>query len=145
MSKISRKRQSGFTIIEILVVIVILGILATTVTVSVIGYTDEAKITRARFDIGELEKSLELYKIQNGHYPTTEQGLNALVNRPASQPVPRNWKKDGYIKRLEKDPWGNDYQYLQPGVRSAVDVFSYGADGRPGGDEDNADIGNWNS
>lgn len=138
-------RQRGFTIIEILVVIVILGILATTVTLSLVGQADEARISKAKSDIQTFEKALEIYKLHNGFYPSSQQSLNALINRPGSNPVPRQWQQGGYVKRLEKDPWGNDYQYLNPGVHSVIDVFSYGADGQPGGEGLNADIGNWES
>ncbi len=141
----SGTHQQGFTIIEILVVIVILAILATTVTLSLVGQADEARISKARADIQTFEKALEIYKLHSGFYPSSQQSLNALINRPGTNPVPRQWQQGGYVKRLEKDPWGNDYQYLNPGVHSAIDVFSYGADSQPGGEGLNADIGNWGS
>jgi general secretion pathway protein G len=138
---VSRK-QSGFTLIEVMVVVVILGILAAIVVPRVMDRPDAARITKAKQDIRALESALNLYKLDNFVYPNTDQGLEALVSKPSSTPEPRNWKQ--YMDRLPKDPWGNDYQYLSPGVQGAVDIFSLGADGQPGGDEVNADIGNWN-
>lgn len=139
-----RRRASGFTLIEIMVVVVILGILAAIVVPKVMDRPDSARITKAKQDIRALESALNLYKLDNFNYPSTDQGLEALVRKPSGNPEPRNWKQGGYLDRLPKDPWGNDYQYLQPGVRGEVDLFTFGADGRPGGDGMNADIGNWN-
>lgn len=139
----NRIQQSGFTLIEIMVVIVILGILAAVVMPRVMDRPDEAKIVKAKSDIRAIEAALNLYRLDNFNYPTTDQGLEALVRKPTGNPEPRNYKQGGYIDRLPKDPWGNDYQYLNPGRRGQIDIFSYGADGQPGGDGINGDIGNW--
>jgi general secretion pathway protein G len=133
--------QRGFTLVEIMVVVVILGILAVLVVPRVVGRTDEARTTAARHDISAIMQALKLYRLDNGRYPTTEQGLPALVTRPQSQPAPSNWKQ--YLDRVPKDPWGNPYQYLNPGVRGEVDVFTLGADSQPGGSGSDADIGSW--
>lgn len=135
-------RQTGFTLIEVMVVVVILGILAAIVVPRVMDRPDVARVTKARADIRALESALNLYKLDNFVYPNTDQGLQALVSKPSGTPEPRNWKQ--YMDRLPKDPWGNDYQYLSPGVQGTVDIFSLGADGQPGGTELAADIGNWN-
>jgi general secretion pathway protein G len=137
------KRQSAFTLIEILVVVAILGILAAIVVPRVMDRPDEAKRVAAKADIAAIVQSLKLYRLDNGFYPTTDQGLVALVQKPASNPVPGNWKQGGYLERLPKDPWGSDYQYLQPGVKGEIDVFSLGADRARGGEGSGADIGNW--
>ncbi|MGB4346698.1 MAG: type II secretion system major pseudopilin GspG [Burkholderiaceae bacterium] len=133
----------GFTLIEIMVVVVIMGILAALVVPKLMGRTDDARLLAARQDIATLMQGLKLYKLDNSRYPTTEQGLQALITRPGSGPAPANWKTGGYLDRLNKDPWGNAYQYLSPGLRGEVDVFSYGADGQPGGTGNDADIGSW--
>lgn len=140
---ITGKRQSGFTLIEIMVVIVILGILAALVVPKVMSRPDEARVVAAKQDIAALEQALKLYRLDNRAYPSTEQGLPALVQKPATAPLPPNWKAGGYLDRLPKDPWGHDYQYLQPGVHGEIDVFSLGADGAPGGEGNDADIGSW--
>src|SRR5258706_10703008 len=132
----------GFALIEIMVVIVILGILAALVVPKVMSRPDEARIVAAKQDIASLMQALKLYRLDNLAYPSTEQGLTALVLKPAAAPIPPNWKTGGYVERLPKDPWGNDYRYLNPGLRSEIDVFSYGADGQPGGDGNNTDIYN---
>jgi general secretion pathway protein G len=137
------RRSRGFTLIEIMVVVVILGILAAIVVPKVMDRPDSARITKAKQDIRALESALNLYKLDNFNYPSTDQGLEALAKKPSGAPEPRNWKQGGYIDRMPKDPWGNDYQYMQPGVHGDVDLFSLGADSRPGGDGINADIGNW--
>lgn len=137
-------KQQGFTLIEIIVVVVIIGILATFVAPKFLGRTDDARITKAKNDIVALESALELYKLDNYTYPTTDQGLEALVNEPTSEPVPANWKQGGYIKKLQKDPWQRDYLYLSPGENAEIDIYSLGADGIEGGEGPNADIGNWN-
>lgn len=134
-------RQTGFTLIEVMVVVVILGILAAIVVPRVMDRPDAARTTKARADIRALESALNLYKLDNFVYPTTDQGLQSLVNKPSGTPEPRNWKK--YMDRMPKDPWGNEYQYLSPGVQGAIDIFSLGADGQLGGEESKADIGNW--
>lgn len=137
-----RPLNRGFTLIEIMVVIVILGILASLVVPKIMSRPDDARIVAARQDIASITQALKLYRLDNQNYPTTEQGLAALVQRPSSPPIPPNWKSGGYIDRLPKDPWGSDYQYLNPGVKGEIDVFSLGADGTPGGDGNNADIYN---
>jgi len=133
----------GFTLVEILVVIVILGIIAALVVPRIIERPDEARVTAAKTDIATLMTALKLYRLDNQRYPTTEQGLAALGARPTSPPAPPNWKPNGYLERLPKDPWGNPYQYLNPGLRGEIDVFSFGADGQPGGTGFDADIGSW--
>jgi len=133
----------GFTLIEIMVVVVIMGILAALVVPKLMGRTDDARIAAARQDISTLMQALKLYKLDNQRYPTTEQGLQALVVKPASGPAAPGWKTGGYLDKLPKDPWGNPYQYLSPGVKGEVDIFSYGADGQPGGTGVDADIGSW--
>jgi general secretion pathway protein G len=133
----------GFTLIEIMVVVVILGILAAIIVPKLTGKPDEARVVKAQQDIRQLESALQMYKLDNFYYPSTQQGLDALVSKPSGDPPARNWK-NGYITRLPKDPWGGDYQYLSPGVKGEIDVFSLGADQKPGGDGVDADIGNWN-
>ena len=140
-----KKRASGFTLIEVMVVIVILGILAAVVVPRVMDRPDAARIVKAKQDIRSMESALELYRLDNFNYPSTDQGLDALVTQPSGSPEPKNWKEGGYMKRVPKDPWGNDYQYLNPGVNSAIDIFTFGADGVEGGEDDSSvDIGNWN-
>ena len=136
-----KSRAAGFTLIEIMVVVVILGILAAIIVPKLTGKPDEARVVKAKQDIRQLESALEMYKLDNFYYPSTQQGLAALVEKPSGDPPAKNWK--GYISRLPKDPWGNDYQYLQPGVKGPMDIFTLGADGKPGGDGVDADIGNW--
>jgi general secretion pathway protein G len=136
--------QRGFTLLEVMVVVVILGILAALVVPKIISRPDEARVIAAKQDIASLMQALKLYRLDNQRYPTTEQGLQALLEKPTGAPLPPNWKTGGYIERLPKDPWGGAYQYLYPGVRSEIDVFSYGADGAPGGEDNDADIGSWN-
>ena len=142
--QLKNKKQSGFTLIEVIVVVVILGILASVVVPKVVNRTGQAQIVKAKQDIRAMESALQLYRVDNFDYPTTDQGLLALSQRPTSSPEPQNWQTGGYIKSVPKDPWGNDYQYLNPGENSEVDIFSLGKDGRPGGEGENADIGNWN-
>jgi general secretion pathway protein G len=139
----SSRRHSGFTLIEIMVVVVIMGVLAAMLVPRLMGRTDDARILAAKQDIATLMQALKLYRLDNQRYPTTEQGLQALIARPTNGPQPANWKSGGYIDRLNKDPWGNIYQYMSPGTRSEVDIFSYGADGQPGGTGNDADIGSW--
>jgi general secretion pathway protein G len=136
-------RRSGFTLIEIMVVVVILAILAALIVPKVMSRPDEARVIAAQQDVAAILQALKLYRLDNLRYPTTEQGLAALVARPTIAPVPPNWKAGGYLERLPKDPWGNAYQYLNPGVRGEIDVFSFGADGAPGGEGFDADIGSW--
>lgn len=137
------QRQRGFTLIEIMVVIVILGILASVVVPRIMDRPDEAKIVKAKTDIRAIKAALDLYKLDNYNYPSTDQGLEALVNRPSGNPEPRNYKEGGYLDRVPNDPWGNEYRYLSPGEHGSVDIYSLGADGQPGGEGVNADIGNW--
>ncbi len=136
-----RPQQRGFTLIEIMVVIVILGVLASLVVPRIMSRPDEARAVAAKQDIATLMQALKLYKLDNRSYPTTVQGLQALVERPTSEPQPDNWKP--YLERLPTDPWGQAYQYLNPGLRGEVDVMSFGADGRAGGNDFDADIGSW--
>ena len=136
-------RARGFTLIEIMVVIVILGILAALVVPKLIGRVDESRVAAAKLDIGNLKAALNMYKLDNQRYPTTEQGLQALVTKPTSGPEAKGWRSGGYIEKLPNDPWKNPYQYLSPGTHGPIDIFSYGADGQPGGTEDDADIGSW--
>jgi len=134
-----RRLTAGFTLIEVMVVIVILGILAALVVPRIMDQPDKARITKAQADIRGLESAIKMYKLDNFQYPSTDQGLQALVQKPESAPEPKNWKQGGYIDRLRDDPWGNPYQFLSPGSRGEVDIFSLGPDGRPSED----DIGNW--
>ena len=134
-------KNSGFTLIEVMVVVVILAILAAIVAPRVMDKPAQAQQTKARQDIRSLETALNLYKLDNFVYPTTDQGLEALVTKPSGTPEPKNWKR--YMDRLPKDPWGEQYQYLSPGNKSDVDIFSFGADRQLGGEGDSADIGNW--
>mgnify|MGYP001764140523 FL=1 len=138
-----RLSQRGFTLIEIMVVVVILGILAALVAPNVIRRVDDARVTKAKQDIRAYETALNLYRMDNFRYPTTEQGLQALVQKP-SDPNIRNWKEGGYIDGLKKDPWGRDYLYISPGTRGEFDLYTLGADGQPDGEGPDADIGNWN-
>lgn len=136
-------RSAGFTLIEIMVVVVILGILATLVLPKIMGRPDEARAVAAKQDIASVMQALNLYRLDNSRYPSTEQGLNALITKPTTEPAPTNWKTGGYLDKMPKDPWGKPYQYLNPGVKGEIDVFSYGADGKPGGTGPDADIGSW--
>ena len=136
-----KRRQSGFTLLEVMVVIVILGILASLVVPNLMGNKEKADQQKAVSDIVALENALDMYKLDNSRYPTTEQGLEALVTKPQGEPEPRNYKSDGYIKRLPQDPWGGAYQLMSPGEHGKIDVFSMGLDGEAGTDDD---IGNWN-
>lgn len=136
-------RQRGFTLIEIMVVIVILGVLAALVVPRVLERPDDARRVAARADIAAIIGALKLYRLDNGRYPTTEQGIAALVVRPESPPVPSNWKTGGYLERLPKDPWGRAYLYVHPGLKGEIDVYTLGADGEPGGSGPDADLGSW--
>ena len=137
------RHQRGFSLIEIMVVVVILGILAALVVPKIISRPDEARAVKAKQDVMSIQSALDLYKLDNVFYPTTDQGVQALVQRPNSGQTPNNWQS--YLKSMPKDPWGRDYLYLNPGEHDEVDVFTYGADGQPGGTGTNADIGNWNA
>jgi len=138
---VAKRRPAGFTLVEIMVVVVILGILAVLIVPRVLGRSDEARQAAAKHDIATIMQSLKLYRLDNGRYPTNDQGLQALVSKPSSAPMPSNWKP--YLDKLPKDPWGNTYQYLSPGVHGEVDVFSLGADAQPGGTGADLDIGSW--
>ena len=135
----------GFTLIEVMVVLVILGILATLIVPRIMGRPDEARIIAAKQDINSIGQALKLYRLDNQAYPSTDQGLQALITKPTAPPAPPNWKTGGYLDRLPKDPWGNEFKYLNPGVNNPndVDVFSLGADGAPGGEGNDADVGSW--
>lgn len=133
----------GFTLIEIMVVVVIMGILAALIVPKLMGRTDDARIMAAKQDIATVMQALKLYKLDNQRYPTTEQGLQALIVKPATGPAADGWKPGGYLDKLPKDPWGHPYQYLSPGIKGEIDVFSLGADGEPGGTGNDADIGSW--
>ena len=135
--------QRGFTLVEIMVVVVIIGILGALVVPKLLGRTVEARITAAKSDISATMTALNMYKLDNQRYPSTEQGLKALVEKPTSGPSANGWKQGGYMDKLRNDPWGNPYQYLSPGLKGEIDVFSLGADGQPGGTGDDADIGSW--
>jgi general secretion pathway protein G len=138
-----RCHETGFTLIEIMVVVVILGILAALVAPNVIRRIDDARVAKAQQDIRAYETALNLYRMDNFRYPTTEYGLESLVKRP-TDPSIKNWKEGGYIDGLKKDPWGNDYIYIAPGTHGEFDLYTLGADGQPGGEGPDADIGNWN-
>jgi general secretion pathway protein G len=137
--------QRGFTLIEIMVVVVIIGVLIGLVAPNILGRVDSARVTAARADITVLEQALEMYRLDNGRYPTTDQGLTALVVKPSGSAAPRSWNPEGYLKgkKVPKDPWGADYQYVSPGAHGAFDLYSLGADSQDGGEGDAADIGNW--
>ena len=137
----SRSAQAAFTLIEVLVVVAILGILAAIVVPRIMDRPDEAKRVAAQADTRAIAQALKLYRLDNGMYPSTDQGLGALVQRPTTNPAPSNWKP--YLDKLPRDPWGSDYQYLNPGVKGEIDVFSLGADRMRGGEGNAADIGNW--
>lgn len=142
----NRHGQSGFTLIEIMVVVVIIGILIGLVAPNILGRVDKARVTAAKADIATLEQALEMYRLDNHSYPSTDQGLEALVSKPSGEPEAKNWNPEGYLKKskLPADPWGDPYQYVSPGQdRRPYDLYSFGADGREGGDGYDADIGNW--
>jgi general secretion pathway protein G len=140
-----KKDSRGFTLIEIMVVIIILGILAVYIGPKIMGRPEEARRTKAKVDISALETALKLYKLDNGVYPSTEQGLQALVEKPESGNVPNKWRDGGYLdkNKVPKDPWGNEFVYLSPGINGDFDIISYGSDGVPGGEGQNMDINNW--
>ena len=135
------KYRRGFTLIELMVVLVIIGVLAALIVPNVLDRADDARVMAARTDVNNLNQALKLYKLDNQRQPTTEQGLQALIVKPTATPVPANWK--AYLDKLPNDPWGRPYQYLNPGVKGEVDVMSLGADGQPGGEGRNADVGSW--
>lgn len=139
----SYRVQRGFTLIEVMVVVVILGILASVVVPRIMDNPDKARVTKASQDIRAIESALNLYKLDNFNYPSTDQGLEALVRQPSGSPEAKNWKEGGYLPSLSPDPWGNSYLYMSPGIKGEIDIFSYGADGRSGGEGTATDIGNW--
>ncbi len=144
LCKHDRRRISdfhGFTLIELMVVLVIIGVLAALIVPNVLDRADDARISAARADVNNLTQALKLYRLDNQRYPSAEQGLQALVQRPAQPPVPDNWK--AYLDKLPNDPWGHPYVYLNPGMKGEIDVMSYGADGQAGGEGKNADVGSW--
>ena len=136
-------KHRGFTLIEILVVVSILAILGALIVPKIMDRPNEARVVAAKHDIAAIVAALKLYKLDNGRYPTTEQGLKALMQKPSSEPLPGNWKTGGYLEKAPKDPWGNDYLYLNPGFKGEIDVISYGADGKQGGEGFESDIGSW--
>ena len=142
-SRIARD-EGGFTLLEILVVVVILGILASIIVPKIMRRPEEARRTKAIMDIKAIETALNLYRLDNGVYPSTEQGLEALVEKPTTGVIPREWKEGGYLDKVPKDPWGNPFVYLSPGIHKEFDLVSYGSDGVEGGEGKDADIENWN-
>ena len=141
-------KENGFTLLEILVVVMILGILASLVAVRLMDRPGEARVTKARLDIQTLESALKLFKLDNAFYPSTEQGLNALVEKPTTGRIPANWREGGYLEKsvLPKDPWDGEYYYLSPGVHNKdFDLWSYGADGEEGGEGEDRDVANWDT
>ncbi len=145
MKSVSKIDNSGFTFIELMVVIVILGILAMVIAPNFMDAPDEARQNKAKIDIKAIESALKLYKLDNGVYPSTEQGLQALVSPPEAGVLPKKWRKGGYLEKtnLPKDPWGNEFVYLSPGANGSFDLISYGSDGAPGGEDAAKDINNW--
>ena len=140
--KLTRRRlTAGFTLIELMVVLVIIGVLAALIVPNVLNRADEARATAAKTDINTLMVALKFYKLDNQRYPTAEQGLQALLVKPGTAPIPPNWKS--YVDKLPNDPWGRPYQYLNPGIKGEIDVMSFGADGQAGGEGKNADVGSW--
>ena len=139
----TKRKNRGFTLIEILVVVSILAILGALVVPKIMDRPNDARVVAAKHDLGTLVAALKLYKLDNGRYPTTDQGLGALVEKPSSEPLPANWKLGGYLEKAPKDPWGRDYLYLNPGIKGEIDVMSYGADGQQGGGGFDLDLGSW--
>ena len=138
------KTMRGFTLIELMIAVVIIGILAAIIAPNVIGRLNDAKVSAAKQDVATLVQTLTMYKLDNSRFPSGEQGLKALVERPVIAPLPNNWRTGGYIPRLPNDPWGNPYQFSSPGLHGDIDVYSFGADGKAGGEGEGADIGSWN-
>jgi general secretion pathway protein G len=132
--------RNGFTLIEIMVVMVILGLLVAVVAPNIMGRSDQARVTIAETQLDNIAGALDLYRLDNSHYPSTQQGLEALVSKPSGTPEPRNWSPDGYMNSVPEDPWGNEYQYVSPGAEGPYDLYSYGSDGQEGGEGDAADI-----
>ncbi len=143
MQMLRHTKSRGFTLIEIMVVMVILGLLVALVAPNIMGRGDEARVTTAKAQLRQISNALDLYRLDNSHYPSTEQGLEALVREPSGHPEPRNWNPEGYMNSVPTDPWGNEYQYVSPGSEGPYDLYSMGADGRSGGDGVNAEISVW--
>lgn len=143
-SQLAPHESRGFTLIEVMVVVAILAILAAIIVPRIMGRPEEAKRIKAQIDIKSIEEALNLYKLDNGVYPTTEQGLDALVKKPDTTPLALKWKDGGYLSRVPQDPWGRPYRYLCPGEHGDFDVYSFGADGEPGGEGKDADVQSWN-
>ena len=141
LKAIRHSASRGFTLIELMVVLVIIGVLAALIVPNVLDRADDARVTAAKTDIANINQALKLYRLDNQRYPTGEQGLQALVTKPTSGPVPTNWKP--YLEKLPNDPCGNPYKYLNPGIKSPIDIMSFGADGKAGGEGKDADIGSW--
>jgi general secretion pathway protein G len=141
LNPVRRRFSAGFTLIELMVVLVIIGVLAALIVPSVLERADDARSTAAKTDVNNLMQALKLYKLDNQRYPTSEQGLQALQAKPSTGPIPGNWKP--YLDKLPNDPWGHPYQYLNPGIKGEIDVMSFGADGQAGGEGKNADVGSW--
>ena len=141
LARTRRRLASGFTLIELMVVLVIIGVLAALIVPNVLDRAEDARATAAKTDVNNLMQALKLYKLDNQRFPTADQGLQALLVKPTTAPIPPNWKS--YVDKLPNDPWGRPYQYLNPGIRGEIDVMSFGADGQPGGEGKNADIGSW--
>ena len=141
LTPLRRRIQAGFTLIELMVVLVIIGVLAALIVPNVLDRADDARATADKTDVNTLVQALKLYRLDNQRYPTAEQGLQALIAKPTTAPVPGNWKP--YLEKLPNDPWGRPYQYLNPGIKGEIDVMSFGADGQSGGEGKDADIGSW--
>jgi len=141
LKPLARRVQAGFTLIELMVVLVIIGVLAALIVPNVLDRADDARSTAARTDVNNLVQALKLYRLDNQRYPSAEQGLQALIAKPTTGAIPPNWKP--YLEKLPNDPWGRPYQYLNPGVKGEIDVMSFGADGQSGGEGKNADVGSW--
>ncbi len=138
-----KSHQKGFTLIEIMVVLVILGLLVAIVGPNILGRGDQARVTAAEAQLSNIANALDLYRLDNSHYPSTQQGLEALAEKPSGTPEPRNWNPDGYLKPIPLDPWGNEYQYVSPGTEGPYDLYSLGSDGQDGGEDTAADISVW--
>lgn len=142
--RVGKSTSRGFTLIEVMVVVVILGILAAIIVPRIMGRPEEAKRIKAQVDIKAIEEALNMYKLDNGFYPNTEHGVEALVKKPETAPIPKRWKEGGYLSKVPSDPWGGPYQYLSPGEHGDFDLYSLGADGEPGGEGKDADVESWN-
>jgi general secretion pathway protein G len=143
MESTRMKRNRGVTLIELMVVVLIIGILAVAVVPQLMGNADQARVAAAKSDIATIMQQLKIYRLDNSFYPSTDQGLQALITKPTTNPIPNNWKQGGYLERMPLDPWKRPYQYLNPGIKGEIDVYSLGADGLKDGEGINADIGSW--